>query len=120
MTIAAAVDITATGQDSLIAAAAMIAQQRGEPCFVISIVRRIGDGDPAVIERNLSLITSRNASPVMQEGDNVPRALAAVAEKFGVGMLFVQNGRRRFGRSVAEELIHLKPPFQVVVLTREQ
>lgn len=118
MTIAAAVDITAADQDSVIAAAAAFALQRGEPCYMISIVRKIGEGNREIIERNLSLITSRNASPVMQEGDDVARCLAAVAEKFGVKMLFVQNGRRRFGRSVAEELIHLKPPFQVVVVSR--
>jgi K+-sensing histidine kinase KdpD len=119
MTIAAAVDITASDQDGLIAAAAAFAQQRGEACYMIAIVRRIGDGERDIVERNLALITSRNASPVMQEGVNVARALASVAEKFGVGTLFVQNGRRRFGRSVAEELIHLKPPFQIVVVSRD-
>jgi K+-sensing histidine kinase KdpD len=118
VTIAAAVDITAPDQDGLITAAATFAQQRGEPCFVISIVRKIGDGDPGIVERNLALITSRNASPVMQEGDDVARCLSEVASKFGVEMLFVRNGRRRFGRSVAEELIHLKPEFQVVVVSR--
>ena len=119
MTVAAAVDITAPDQDALIAAAATFAQQRGEPCFMISIVRRIGEQDREIVERNLALITSRNASPVMQEGDNVARSLTVIAEKFGVGTLFIQNSRRRFGRSVAEEVIHLKPPFQIVVVSRE-
>jgi K+-sensing histidine kinase KdpD len=119
MTVAAAVDITAPDQDSLIAAAAMFAQQRGEPCFVISIVREIGEEQRETVERNLALITSRNASPVMQEGNDVARLLAAIAEKFGVGTLFVKNGRRRFRRTVAEELIHLQPRFQIVVVNHD-
>jgi phosphoribosylanthranilate isomerase len=45
-------------------------------------------------------------------------ALIATAATF-VGTLFIQNSRRRFGRSVAEEVIHLKPPFQIVVVSRE-
>ena len=119
MTVAAAVDITAPGQEGLIAAAATFAHQRGEPCFMISIVHEIGESEREIVERNLTLITSRNASPVMQDGDNIARSLTAVAEKFGVGTLFIQNGRRRFGRSLAEEVIHLKPPFQIVVVSRD-
>ena len=118
MTVAAAVDITAPDQDALIAAAATFAHQRGEQCFAISIVRRIDDENREIVERNLALITSRNASPVMQQGDNIAHALTMIAEQFGVGTLFIQNSRRRFGRSVAEEVIHLKPPFQIVVVSR--
>jgi K+-sensing histidine kinase KdpD len=119
MSVAAAVDITAPDQDALIATAAMFAQQRGEPCFMISIVHKIREEERETVERNLLLITSRNASPVMQDGDDVARMLTLLAEKFGVGTLFIKNGNRRFGRSLAEQLIHMKPPFQVVVLSAE-
>lgn len=123
MSVAAAVDIAASDQDSLIAAAARFAEQRGEPCFVISIVPCLPYGvvkeeDREVVERNLALITSRNASPVFQEGDDVARTLLLVAPRFGVKTLFIQNGRRRFFRSVAERIIHRKPPFEVVVVSR--
>jgi len=125
MTVAAAVKISAPDQDSLIAAAAMYARLRGEPYFTISIVPSLPygttDGEQRpVIERNLALITSRNASPVMQEGADVAACLQQVAEKFGVNTLFIQNGRRRFGRTLAERLIRLKPPFQVVVVAPDE
>jgi K+-sensing histidine kinase KdpD len=116
MSVAAAVDITAPDQEALIATAATFAQQRGEPCFAISIVTRIRDDEREIVEHNLMLITARNASPVMQDGDDVAGSLTALAEQFGVGTLFIKNGSRRFGRSLAEQLIHMKPPFQVVVL----
>ncbi len=119
MTVAAAVDITSPDQDSLIANAAKFAQQRGETCFMISIVGVVSEQEREVVERNLRLITSRNASPVMQEGSDVARCLCALGEKFSVGTMFIQNGRRRFGRTLAEQLIHLKPPFQVVVINRD-
>ena len=101
-----------------IAAAATFAQQRGEPCLAISIVGEIHKEERAVVERNLTLITSRNASPVLlQEESGVAQTLASVAEKFGAGMLFIQNGRPRFGRrSLAEQIVHLRPSFQVVVV----
>jgi K+-sensing histidine kinase KdpD len=123
--VAAAVKIASPDQETVITAAALHAQQRGVPCFVISIVPSlpygaIDDGARQRIERNLALITARNASPVMQEGDDVARCLRLVAEKFGVETLFIQNGRRRFGRTLAEKLIHLKPPFHVVVVNREE
>jgi K+-sensing histidine kinase KdpD len=118
VSVAAAVDIKAPDQDALIAAAATFAHQRGEPCFMISVVGEITDQERDVVERNLALITSRNASPVLQEGSDVARTIAVVAERFGIGTLFIQNGRRRFGRCLAEQLIHLKPPFQVVVVGR--
>lgn len=117
MTIAAAVDITDPDQDALIATAATFAQQRGEQCFAISIVNKISEHEREIVERNLALITARNASPVMQDGDDVARSLASIAEKFGVQTLFIKNGSRRFGRSLAEQLIHMKPAFQVVVLS---
>jgi hypothetical protein len=119
LTIAAAVDITAADQDQLIAAAANYARQRGERCFVISIVKSlaVADEQSEVIARNLVLITSRNVAPIVQEGDNVARSLRIIGEKFGVKTMFIQNGRRRFGRTMAEQLIHLKPSFEVVVVS---
>jgi len=121
MSVAAAVDITSPDQDELIAAAAAFANQRGEQCFMISIVRSISSAEEhrEAIERNLALISSRNAAPIVQEGDDVARLLTVLAEKFGVETLFIQNGRRRFGRTVAEQLIHLKPRFEVVVVSRD-
>ncbi len=125
MSVAAAVDIASPDQDALIAAAARFAEQRGEQCFVISIVPSLPYGvenedDLEVVERNLALITSRNASPVFQEGDDVVRTLLLVAPRFGVRTLFIQNGRRRFGRSIAEQIIHRKPSFEVVVVSRAE
>jgi K+-sensing histidine kinase KdpD len=121
LTIAAAVDITAPDQDQLIAAAANFARQRGEQCFVISIVKSLAlaDKESAVIARNLALIASRNVAPIVQEGDDVARSLRIIAEKFGVQTLFIRNGRRRFGRTMAEQLIHLKPSFEVVVVSHD-
>jgi K+-sensing histidine kinase KdpD len=119
MSVAAAVDITAPDQDALIATAATFAQQYGEPCFMISIVRKIREDEREIVEHNLTLITARNASPVMQDGDDVARSLTTLAEQFGVATLFIKNGNRRFGRCLAEQLIHMKPPFQVVVLSAE-
>ena len=121
MTIAAAVDLTAPDQDSLIAAAATFAQQRGERCFMISIVRSIenaGETNRDAVQRNLALITARAASPIVQEGADVARTLRKIAEEFGVETLFVQNGKRRFGRTIAEQLVHLKPSFEIVVVNR--
>lgn len=117
MTIAAAVDLVAVDQEGLIATAATFAQQRGEPCFMISILGEIREDQREIAERNLTLITARNASPLLlHEGPDLARALAAAAEKFGIGTLFIQNGRRRFGRTLAEQLIRLRPSFEVVVV----
>jgi K+-sensing histidine kinase KdpD len=121
VTVAAAVKITAPDQDALIATAASYAQLQGEVCLVISIVQSLpygltNDDQGPVIERNLDLITSRNASPIIQQGDDVALCLRKIAEKFDVRTLFIRNGRRRFGRSIAERLIHLKPSFEVVVV----
>ncbi|HUJ13534.1 MAG TPA: hypothetical protein VL284_07040 [Thermoanaerobaculia bacterium] len=121
MTIAAAVDITAPDQDALIAAAATFAHQRGERCFIISVVRSIeqaGQTSRDTVQRNLALITARDAAPIVQEGDDVARTLRKIAEEFGVETLFVQNGKRRFGRTIAEQLVRLKPPFEIVVVNR--
>lgn len=118
MTIAAAVDILGEDQEVLIATAATFAQQRCDPCFMISVVGEISEDQREVAERNLSLITARNAAPViLQEQSDIAHTLATAAQTFGAGTLFVQHGRRRFGRrSLAEQIVHLRPPFQVVVV----
>jgi hypothetical protein len=120
LTVAAAVDITAPDQDGLIAAAATFAHQRGEQCLVISVVRSFETTEEQrlSIERNLNLIIARNVSPIVQKADDVARSLRETAESFGVQTLFIQNGRRRFLRTIAEQLIHLKPSFEVVVISR--
>jgi K+-sensing histidine kinase KdpD len=120
--VAAAVKITSPDQDAVIATAALYAQLRGEPCFVISIIDSLRhlnmeETEREIVERNLALIAARNASPVMQEGDDVARGLRQAAEQIGAGTLFIRNGRRRIGRTLAERVIHQKPPFQVIVLS---
>lgn len=124
MSIGAAVSITSPSAGRIIAAASLRAQERGERCFVISVVRSTAEErtkeELEVVANNLSLITSRNASPVIQEADDVPLALVSVAQTFGIRTLFLGNARPRlFRRSVAEKLLRLSPPFEIVVLTRD-
>jgi len=60
---------------------------------------------------------ARRATPVVQEADDVPRALISVARNFGVGTMFIGSARPRLiGRSVVEKLIRLSPPFEIVVV----
>ncbi len=123
MSVAAAVDITSPEAGSLIATASMAAQRRHELCYVIAIVpsmREIEGGEnKEIVDRNLDLIAARNASPVLQEGNDVARCVIAAAALFGVDMLFVGNGRPRLlGRTIAEKILHLAPPFEVVVVGR--
>jgi K+-sensing histidine kinase KdpD len=125
MSIGAAVSITSPSAGRIIAAASLRAQERGEQCFVISVVRSTAEEltkeELEVVANNLSLITSRNASPVVQEADDVPRALISAADIFGIRTLFIGSARRRrFGRSVAERLVRLGPPFEIVVVTRDE
>lgn len=120
MTIAAAIRITSADDERLIRQAASFAAHTSVPCFMIAIVdelpygRDAGDARDAV-RRNLELIESLQATPVMQEGDDVAKALVTVASGFGVTTLFVRSGAGR-RRSVAEEVIDLDPPFDVVVI----
>ncbi len=123
MSVAAAVDITSPEAGPLIATAAMAARRRGQSCYVISVVPSLRDVDGGksneVVRRNLELIAARDASPVLQEGTDVARSVMAAAALFGVDMLFVGNGRPRLlGRTVAEKILHLAPPFEVVVVGR--
>jgi K+-sensing histidine kinase KdpD len=123
MSVAVAVDITSPEAGSLIATASMAAQRRGQPCYVISVVSSLRDVDGVerneVVSRNLELIAARNASPILQEGTDVARTVTAAATLFGVDTLFVGNGRPRLlGRTIAEKILHLAPPFEVVVIGR--
>ena len=62
-------------------------------------------------------LTEANALPVMQEGDDVVRTLLAAATAFGVQTLFLQSGAAHLlGRSIAEQILYLDPPFDVVVV----
>jgi hypothetical protein len=57
----------------------------------------------------------------MQEGKDIPNALLAVARAFGVRTLFVRGGHPHLlGRSIAEQLLYLRPPFDVVVIGQEE
>ncbi|HEY2093532.1 MAG TPA: hypothetical protein VGJ81_16775 [Thermoanaerobaculia bacterium] len=125
MSVAAAIRITSPDEERVIRHAAEYAQQQSEPCFVISIVNSLPYGDDAeeqrdIVARNLALIDDLQASPVMQEGDDVAKTLLAIARGFGVRTLFLQSGTSRLlGRSIAEQLLYLDPPFDVVVVSSE-
>ncbi len=122
MSIAAAVRITSPDQSKVIEHAAAFAQQRAVPCFVISVVDQLPYGrtteeEREIVLRNLDFISQCKASPVLQEGDNVPQTLLAVARLFGVRMLFLQRGNS--DHPIAEQLLRLDPPFDVVVVGSE-
>ena len=121
MSIAAAISITSRDAVRIITAASLRAQERGEQCFIISVVRSVGDSrskeEQEVATQNLDIIMARHATPVVQEADDVPRALISVAKHFGVGTLFVGSSKpRMIRRSVVERLIRLSPPFEIVVV----
>lgn len=125
MSVAAAIRITSADEERVIRHAVEFAQQQGVPCFVISVVNELPYGSAAgeqrdVVARNLELIGELQASPVMQEGDDVARTLLAIARGIGVRTLFLQSGiARLLGRSIAEQLLYLDPPFDVVVVSSE-
>ena len=112
MTIAAAIRITSPNEVRVIEHAAAFARQHSEPCFVISVVPSLpyGNGDDEIVRTNMETIMREKCSPVMQEGDDVPQTLLAVARGFGVRTLFLQSG------SIVERLLTLHPPFDVVVV----
>ena len=121
MSIGAAVSILSPDAGKVIAAASMRAFERGEKCFVISVIRSAAEmrseGEKENVRMNLDLIKARNASPVVQEADDVPRALISVARSFGIHTLFVGSPRARLlGRSVPEKLVRLAPSFEIVVI----
>ncbi|MGZ4778067.1 MAG: hypothetical protein ACXV5L_02655 [Thermoanaerobaculia bacterium] len=124
MSIGAAVSITSANAGRIITAASLRAQERGEQCFVISVVRSTAaertKEEQEIAGQNLDLIMARNASPIVQEADDIPRALISVARLFGIRTLFIGSSKRRLlHRSVAEKLVRLGPPFEIVVVTRE-
>jgi K+-sensing histidine kinase KdpD len=125
MSVAAAIRITSPDEKRVIEHAAAFAAQSGTLCFVITVVPELPygtftDEEQNVVERNLALIAANHAAPVMQEGHDIPQALLAAARGFGVRTLFVQSGESRLlGRSIAEQLLYLDPPFDVIVIGSE-
>lgn len=122
MSVAAAIRITSPDEEHVIGQASSFAQQHGQPLFVISVVSElpygpVDDDQSRIVARNLKLISAANASPLIQEGDDVPRALLAIARSFGVRVMFLQAGTTKgLGRSIAERLLYLQPSFDVIVL----
>jgi K+-sensing histidine kinase KdpD len=125
ISVAAAIRITSTDEERVIRHATEFAQQQGAPCFIISVVSElpygpVTDEERDVMLHNLELIEEMKASPVMQEGDDIAKTLLAIARRFGVRTLFLQSGTSRMlGRSIAEQLLYLNPPFDVVVVSSE-
>ena len=119
MSVAAAVRIDSPEAEHVVARAAEFARRDGRDCFVISVVPEAPDVSEQTIARNLKTIAEQNATIVMQESDEVAGAIISAARWFGVRTLFVSNGRHRFlRRTVAERLLALSPPFELIVLTR--
>jgi K+-sensing histidine kinase KdpD len=122
MSIGAAISMTSPDGGRIIAAASLRAQERGEKCFAI-IVLHTGERmaqEKEIVAENLALIMARNASPVVQESDDIPGALISAARQFGVRTLFVGSARPRIlGRSVAEKLVRMAPPFDLVIVQRD-
>jgi K+-sensing histidine kinase KdpD len=124
MSIGAAISITSPDAGRIIAAASLRAHERGEQCFVITVVRSTEEErtseEQQVVAHNLSLVMARNASPIVQEADDVPEALMSVARMFGIRTLFIGSPKPRLlRRSIAEKLVRLGPPFEIVVVTRD-
>lgn len=124
MSVGAAIRITSAGEERVIRHAADFARQQDVPCFVISVLTDVShvmtEEDRGVALHNLEVIASLRAAPVMQEGDDVAKALLSVARQFDVETLFLQSGTSRLlGRSIAEQLLYLDPPFDVVIVSSE-
>lgn len=123
MSIGAAVSMTSPDAGRIIAAASLRAQERGEQCFAIIVLDSRAERtseEKEIVAENLALIMARNASPVVQESDDVPGALVSAARQFGVRTLFVGSSKRRIlGRSVTEKLVRMAPPFDIVVVQRD-
>ncbi|GEM_PF-1691933 len=122
MSVGAAIRITSASEDVVIRHAAELAKSQGVPCYIISIVRSlpyhaVTPDDEDAVRHNLELIADLRLSPVMQEGDEIAQTLLDVARGFAVRTLFLQNGSRHGrGRTIAEKLLYLDPPFDVVVV----
>jgi len=126
MAVACAIRIASTDETRVIEHAAAFAQQQDAKCFVISVVDdlpygTIRDDEREIVRHNLDVIARSQALPVMQQGDDVAKTLLAVARRFGVRTLFLQSGTSRLlGRSIAEQLLYLNPPFDVVVISSDE
>lgn len=126
MSVAAAIRITSPDEERVIRRAAAFARREGTPCFVVSVVPQLpygasDDTERRSVEKNLGLIREAAASPVMQEGVDIAKTLIAVARAFGVETFFVQTGSAAGkGRSIAEKLLLLDPPFDVVIVGSEE
>jgi K+-sensing histidine kinase KdpD len=123
MSIGAAISMTSADAGRIIAAASVRAQERGEKCFAIIVLDSHGERtneEKEIVAENLALIMARNASPVVQESGDIPGALISAARQFGVRTLFIGSARPRIlGRSVAEKLVRLAPPFDIVIVQRD-
>ena len=122
MSVAAAIRINSPDEARVIEHAAEFARQQGEPCYVISVLRSysVEPEENDIVRRNLQIIADNQAVPIMQEGDAVAPALIAAAKWFDVRTLFLQSGTSRLlGRTIAEQLLYLDPPFDVVVVGSE-
>jgi K+-sensing histidine kinase KdpD len=124
--VAAAIRIDSPDEERVIRHAADFARKQGVPCYVISVVTALPYGDVTesgreIVLRNLELIREEHASPVMHEGSEVAKTLLSVARTFGVTTLFIQRGSSRpLGRSIAEQLLYLDPPFNVAIVASEE
>lgn len=118
MSVGAAIRIDSPDEARVIEHAVTFAQRHGVACYVISIVANMhaAGGDAAVVRQNLNRIQQLHAVPIVQEGDDVPAALIAVARAFGIRTLFLGNGE---SRSVPKQLLNRDPPFDVVVISSE-
>ena len=123
MSIGAAISMTSPDAGRIIAAASLRAQERGEQCFAIIVLDSRAERtkeEKEIVAENLALIMARNASPVVQESDDVPGALISAARQFGVRTLFIGSAKPRLlGRSVAEKLVRMAPPFDIVIVQRD-
>jgi K+-sensing histidine kinase KdpD len=125
VSVGAAIRISSLDEERVIRRASAYAAQEQLPCFIIAVVDELPYGRDAedlsaIVRSNLAMIEEVQATPVMQEGNDVPRTLLAAARGFGVKTLFLQSGTARLlGRSIAEQLIYLDPPFDVVVVSSE-
>jgi len=122
MSVAGAIRIASREDARVIHHAASFAADDHATCYIVSVVDELPYGREAEAARdavleNLALIEHLHACPVMQEGDDVAETLLAVARSFGVTTLFLQSGTSRLlGRSIAERLLYLHPPFDIVIV----
>ena len=115
MGVGAAVRITSPDATRVLEHAAELAAQRGETCYLIAVVTNLAyDKDEAEAARaTLERAMELRAVPIIQEGVDVAQTLLAVARGFGIDTLVLSSGR---ARSAAERLLHLHPPFDVIVI----